>query len=114
MAGRTLLPLWALLLAGCASGIDAPHGLHGRLFTYTREPFTPDLHDTPVPSSTGTGHVIRIKEPFSGYGISAEFSSNAIGDIARRNGMETVYFADMEEFNILGIVRNRSLHLYGE
>lgn len=109
-----LLPTLAALLSGCASGIDKPPGIRGYIFTYTREPYTSDLKDTPVTTSTGRGKVIRVKEPFSGYGVSAEFMSNAIGDIAKKQGMTQVYFADMEEFNILGIWRERRLHVYGE
>lgn len=104
----------AILLSGCASSMDTPPRLRGLLFTYTVTPFTPDLHNTPVTSKTGNGMGIRIKEPFTGYGVSAEVDSNAIGEIARTNGMKEVYFADMEEFNILGIWRERRLHVYGK
>lgn len=114
MKWLSLLAAMALMLSGCASGIPTSPGVRGRVFSYTRTPYTPDLHDTPVSGSTGKGRVIRIREPFSGYGVSAEFNSNALGDIARKNGLSKVYFADMQELNILGIWRDRRLHIYGE
>ena len=60
------------------------------------------------------GKIIEIREPISGLGISARLNSNAIGDIARANGMETLYFADQEWFSILGIWTSRKVILYGE
>lgn len=109
-----MLPFVAMVLSGCASGIDTPPHLRGYVFKYTTVPYTADLHDTPVSDSTGEGLGIRLKEPFSGYGVSAEYDANAIGDIARKHGMETIYFADREEFKILGVFRQRRLHIYGE
>ena len=110
------LPIIAVLLSGCSSlsVIDmAPSG-GGRLFTYTKKPYTVDLHNTPVPVSSGMGKIIRLKEPFSGYGVSAEFDSNAIGDIAHDNDLKEVYFADMEEISFLGIWKVHRLYVYGE
>ena len=116
VAGVALL---AVLLAasGCGSlslGDTASDFQEGYFFTWTRVPFTKDLNNTPVPRREAGAKVIRIKEPFSGYGIAAEFNSNAIGDIARENGMTTVYFADLETFDVLGIWKHREIMVYGE
>lgn len=114
MKGWACLMAFAALLSGCASGIDTPPGLRGIVFTYKTRPYSPDLNNTSVADMEGSGQVIRIKEPFTGYGVSAEFNSNAVGDIAKKRGMKTVYFADMRELNILGIFRRRQLNIYGE
>ena len=44
----------------------------------------------------------------------AEIDANAIGDIARKNELKKVYFADKEIFNILGVWRMETVHVYGE
>jgi len=69
--------------------------------------------------TTATGesfsdNTLMVKEPFSGYGIYAEVKSNAIGDIANRNGLAKVYFAVKETFNILGIWKTETVYVYGE
>ena len=104
----------ATLLVGCSSVPDTPSSVRGIVYTHIRIPLTVDLDHTRVAGSTGNGRIIRVKEPFTSYGITAEYSSNAIGDIAREHHMTRVDFADMEIFDILGIWRERRLILYGE
>ncbi|MHC4943484.1 MAG: LptM family lipoprotein [Planctomycetota bacterium] len=41
------------------------------------------------------------------------WDSNAIGDIVRREGIDTVYFADIETFSILTIWNTYTVHVYG-
>jgi len=106
----------ALLLAGCSTrmaGVPSP-SIGPLVLTRSIVPYTRDLDDTPVSDAVGKGLVIRFKEPFSGYGISAEFNSNAVGDIASKQKLTKVCFIDMEELNILGIYRERRLHVYGK
>jgi len=95
------------LLGGCSF-------LTGIVFTHIREPYTTDLHNTPVTDIHSEGIIISIEEPVSGYGLYTEFNSNAIGDIAKKHGLSKVYFADLETFNILGIWKHEKLHIYGE
>ena len=91
--------------------------LRGLVYTNHRIPYTSDLIDTKnVPEVVihARGKITRIREPISGYGVYAEWNSNAIGDIAERQGLQTVYYADMEIFSILGIWKDTKLHIYGE
>jgi hypothetical protein len=37
-----------------------------------------------------------------------------MGDLAEKHGIEKIYWADMEYINILGIWKERRLHIYGE
>ena len=93
-------------------------------------PLVPDNHDrsparnnpvlaeneaakTEKESQEQTGKVVKITEPFSGYGLYTELNSNAIVDIAKQHGMTEVYFADMEILDILGILRHNKLYIYG-
>jgi len=107
------LPVWVwmlLVLTGCV-GIQPT----GWIYTHVRFPLTENLDRTPVPTGAPpSGRVLEVKEPFSGFGIYARVDSNAIGDIARENGMHTLYFADQEIFSILGVWTTTRTVLYGE
>jgi hypothetical protein len=46
--------------------------------------------------------------------IDVMWSSNAIGDIAKKNGIETIYFADLEVRRILYIWNQYTVHIYGK
>ena len=105
----------ALVSTGCGAVVKNGHAvLVGAVYTRVKYPLTTDLNHTPTAIDTGGGKIVRIKEPFSGYGISAEFYSNAIGGIAERHGLKTVYYADVERFSILGIWRHDEVIVYGE
>jgi hypothetical protein len=102
----------ALVASGCSRfGQDM---VTGYLYTNTRAPYSIDLDNTPVSDVSGKSSVLRIKEPFTDLGIYTELNSNAIGDIARKNGMDKVYFADLETFSIFSVWRSQSLVIYGE
>ena len=88
--------------------------LSGYVYEHYHKPYTLDLDVTPVRFNCGEGKVVMVKEPFSGWGVSAEFDTNAIGDVARAHGLKKIYWADMEYFKVLGIWKERSIHIYGE
>jgi hypothetical protein len=111
-----LLALACWVVAGCTYPFTAGSDvLSGVVYARYRIPLAEDLKQTPneVVIRAG-GKVIRIKEPITGYGIYAEFNANAIGEIARQNGIQTVYFADQEIFNVLGIWRHNRVIIYGQ
>jgi hypothetical protein len=98
------------LVSGCATG-----PLKGFVYTNVKLPLTRDLRPTPLPGTMPReGKVIEIKEPFTGLGFYARVNSNAIGDIAKKNGIETLYFADQQVFSILGVWTSYKVILYGE
>jgi hypothetical protein len=90
------------------------NALVGLVFNHTTLPLTTDINNTPADVTHAEGKIIQIKEPFSGYGLYAEWDSNAIGDIAKANGLKKVYYADMEVFSIFSIWTKRKVHIYGE
>ena len=106
-----LLAMAAMVsLAGCGTG-----PLVGIVYTNVKMPLTRDLKSTPLPAHLPVSdRIIEIKEPISGLGIYARVSSNALGDIARQNGVDPLYFADQEVFSILGIWKTQRVFLYGE
>ncbi|RJQ85411.1 MAG: hypothetical protein C4519_03305 [Desulfobacteraceae bacterium] len=104
------LVCFAFLLVACSQ--VRPYGL---IYTNIRLPLTQNLHNTPFPGlAPDSGRVFEVKEPFTGIGVYARLSSNAIGDIAKGNGLQTLYFADQEIFSILGVWKTHRTILYGE
>jgi len=112
-----LLVLATMLLlsqAGCGLVRIETSGLYGYIYTNTRVPFTKDLDNTPVVHTQSDGVIVKIKEPFSGLGVYTEFNTNALGDLAKKNNMNKLYYAELETFELFGIWRQRRLYLYGE
>jgi len=94
-----LLFLAFFFSAGC--GYKALTGIAYKNLTL---PLTKNMDATPCEIILhADGSILNVKEPFSGYGVQAKLHSNAIGDIAIKNGMNKIYFADKEIFSILGI-----------
>lgn len=105
----------ALVTTGCGAVVRNGHAvLVGAVYTRVKFPLTTDLNQTPAAVDNGVGKIVRIKEPFSGYGIYAEFNSNAIGEIAKIHGLKSVYYADIERLSILGIWRHDEVIVCGE
>jgi hypothetical protein len=99
-----------VLVSGCSIG-----PMSGLIYTRIKYPLTKDLNNTPVPlHAPKDAKIIEIKEPFTGLGINARLSTNAIGELAKMHGMETLYFADQERFSILGIWTHQKVILYGK
>ncbi len=107
MGIRLLLAAALLLLhAGCAS--------RGILYSHTVAPATEDFSKTPVGSKHATICGYRIREPISGYGVSAEWDSNYIRSAAKKAGISSIYYADLETLSIaLGVYQQRTLIIYG-
>ena len=106
LVGATLL-----IQLGCVS--MGNRALIGLAYTHVRLPFTKDLVHTPTVLIHVDGKVEQVKEPLSGYGIYARWDSNAIGDIAARQGLKQVDYADVEIHNVLRVWRRETIHIYG-
>ncbi|MBT8340453.1 MAG: hypothetical protein HKP58_11915 [Desulfatitalea sp.] len=107
-----LAAVFCLVLILSACSVFRPVGL---IYTNIRLPLTKNLDRTPMPvDDPPSGRVLEVREPVTGLGIYAKVDSNAIGDIARENGMKTIYFADQHIFSILGIWSINKTVLYGE
>jgi len=103
-----LVPLLAALaLGGCISGA---------IYQNTIEPLDTNFDRTQVFSERpdrGDGEVKHLALPIAYARLHFLWDSNAIGDIARRNGLETVHYADLERLNVLGVWRTYKVHVYG-
>lgn len=92
--------LCALLLAGCSTGL---------IYTHTVQPLTLDMHRTSVLQGSAQGDIKHIQ--FWQAGIA--WDSAAIGEVARKNGMQEVHMADLETLSVLGVWHQYTVHVYG-
>ena len=96
-----------LPLGGCISGL---------IYTHTYMPLTTNLHETPVfrdREETGSSDVRDLHIPWP-VSMEVMWHTNAIGDIAKREGIEEIYYADIEHFAVLfNIWRQDTVHVYG-
>jgi hypothetical protein len=81
----------------------------GLVYTHTIRPLDVNFKETRNIKEHGEGD---IKE-FSYSLVNVQWDSNAIGDIARRQGFETVYYADIEVLRILLVWNQYKIHVYG-
>jgi hypothetical protein len=90
----------SLLLPGCVFGL---------LYTHTREPLVLNHHATPAAGIEGAKEVTHIQFPYVGIA----WGDASLGSIARENGLEELYYADLEYLSVLTIWRRYTVHLYG-
>jgi len=97
------LAVWIgfLSLTSCSSGY---------IYTHVTRPLDINYSCTPTPLDkvVGKGDVKHFR-----YYIEIDWDSNAIGDIARKHGIETLYYADLETISVLRVWRQKYVHLYG-
>ena len=85
------------------------------LYVHTVQPLTLDMHRTPVAAEERSGSLKLITfPPLSGSYKLVAWDSAAIGDIAKKQGMQEIYFADLETFSILRIWNQYTVHVYGK
>jgi len=96
----------SLILSGCTSGL---------IYTHTVRPLDLNHENTPTAEKIGQSDVRYLNIPLIARGqLSFLWNSNAIGDIARKNGLKTIYYADIEVLSILTIWNQYTVHVYGE
>jgi len=69
------------------------------------------MSETPSELNHAQGNIKHFQYQ---YYVDVRWGSNSIGEIAKENGFERVYFADMEKFSILGIWNKYTVHIYGQ
>lgn len=98
-----------LLIFGTSCSMD------GRLYTNKVIPFSENFHDTPKGSKVCYVKDFKVKEPISGYNISAEWTTSAVIEEARKAGIEKIHYADLKIFSVLlGIYSKKTLIVYGD
>jgi len=86
--------------------------LSGCLYVHTFQPLTQDMHRTPVSAYEKTGTIRLITWPLNNAPLVA-WGSAAIGEVAKEQGMQEVYFADLEIFSVMRIWNEYTVHVYG-
>jgi len=106
LIGRTSVVIGlSTILGGCVPGL---------LYTDVTAPLTRNMRDTPRSTAAGQSSSKVIREPVSGAGVSVEWASRAIGDIARRHDLAEVYYADLRTVSyVLGIWRQQQVIVHG-
>lgn len=84
---------------------------YGFVYNHTVKPLN-SIHRPTAYSGTGAKGSIKQLD-LRVVPVNFDWSSNAIGDIAKKHGIQEVYFADMEVFSILGIWTRRTVRIYG-
>jgi hypothetical protein len=107
MGTKGLLLLSVLFFASaCTNGV---------IYTRTTRPLVRNMNHTARASEKVYGNSQLIKEPISGSGVSIEWASHALGDVAKKEGLYQIHYADIETLSILGgIYRKKTLIVYGE
>jgi hypothetical protein len=87
----------------------------GLLYTDTVQPFCTDLRGTTLGSKATSSATKAVEVPLSPVDLSAEWSTRAIGDIAKNNGINVVHSCDLRrESYVLGIWRRDEILIYGD
>ena len=110
MRMKQILAAWAigLLLTGCGR---FPRGL---LYTDYIEPLCQNIRGKELGEKIVAGSTKGIEIPLTRLNLSTEWSSRAIGDVAKKHGIETVNGCDIRrEYYVLGIWRREELLVYG-
>jgi len=94
--GRVLLLMLAsFCLAGC-------------LYSNTTKPLMTDFESTDAGGKVSSGDVKKVS-----FYVSVEWDENGIGEIAKANGINEIYYADIEERRIFTYWKRRKVHVYG-
>ncbi|MCP4682088.1 MAG: hypothetical protein GY864_07130 [Desulfobacterales bacterium] len=98
---KTFLVIFLLILfAGCGSG---------SIYTHTIKPLDINLKQIPTDDLDAfQGNIKHVR-----YYMDVMWDSNSIGDIYKKSGFSTIYYADIETFKILGIWSQYKVYVYG-
>ncbi len=117
MATRALLALGAAAGLGCAgsTGVGGPVSPPGGfILTYHAAPLETNFEATPVGSRTGTSEVRFLREPFFTNLPLVTWGDASLEAAAREGGIQTIYYADYELLNVLGIYEQLTIEVSGD
>ena len=102
----------ALLLEGCGSlGTLYTYRSYGLLYTHTVRPLT--RHREPLDVAPTGAASDNIKQIHFQY-VTIVWDDNAIGEIAKKGGIATIHYADLETRSyLLGFWARHTVHVYG-
>jgi len=101
-----------LVLSGCASseaGLQAyPQSIFGYVYSHSTEPLMTDFSSTPAGAERTSGAVKTVS-----FYVTVQWDKNGIGTIAKKHGIEEIYYADIETIKVLNYWQRRRVHIYG-
>ena len=106
---------FVLALFVALTGCTRPLLFNNGVFLHTVEPLTLNQNATEVRESLlqGRGSITQVSDPLTS-GLSVRLGKNGLGDIAKKHGMETIYYADLEKWSCcLGLWSMDVVHIYG-
>lgn len=105
--GKLLVLVLLVFGAGCASGRRS-------LYTNTIRPYSTNFRNTSVGTKKCVLNEYKVKEPVTGYGISAEWGTEAILAAAKEAGITNIAYTEMHTFSIMSVYRRKRLIIHGD
>ncbi len=90
-----LLPAICLALSGC-------------IYAHTVEPLMTDFSATQAGDGVSSGDIKTVT-----FYVSVEWDKNGIGSIAKKHGIDEIYYADIETVSVLMYWRQQRVRIYG-
>lgn len=85
------------------------------LYSNTVVPYSHEFENVPVGSKSCTINDYKLRDPVSGYSLSAEWTTRKIMEEAHKAGISRIDYIDRRTLNILfGIYRRESFIVYGD
>ncbi len=102
---NTLLLCSAFLLQGCT---------YGFFYSDTVVPVDQNMARTALTGTTAAEDTKQLQDPFV-TGVKVEWGSRAIGDAAKKRGLDEIEFADMHTISVLGgLYKSSTIIVYGK
>ena len=86
----------------------------GLLYTNTIRPHSTNFRNTSAGTKRCVLNEYKLKEPVTGYDISAEWSTETIIAAAKEAGITNIAYTEMHTFSILGVYRRKRLIIHGD
>ena len=107
----TAIKTLGLLLAALTLGGCSPKAY---LYSNTVEPYSQEFDNTPVGSKRCVVNDYQLKEPVTGYNISAEWTGSYLLREAKKAGISNIYYIDKRTLSLLnGLYKRDSYIIYG-
>jgi hypothetical protein len=92
-----------------------PGCMNGWLYKNYKQPIVLNMRDTPRGSRMVEIDSYHLEVPYTQGMVNTELFSRAIGDAAKRHGLEKVYFADLHTVSVFGnLYKRQSVEVWGD
>ncbi len=87
----------------------------GVLYSHVTRPHSTNFKNTPIGTKQAFLDDYQVREPFSGFKITAEWSTDAINAAAEKVGITHIAYTDEQTLSILfGVYHRRRLIIHGD